>query len=106
MQDLPSSSRECVATVERLDTWLDIAEKEITEMVVEDTTSEVEDMEEAEEDLMEEDSEDFPTQEEETMDSRELEGSASIAVLVDTKKPIVGRRKQRKKGQIKPLKER
>ena len=63
-----------------------------------------EDMEEAEEDFKEEVME-GTTIIEETMDNRGLEENVFIAVLRDTKKLIVERRKQKKIEQTKQLKE-
>ena len=72
------------------------------EMVEEDRLNVEEDMEEAEEDSMEEDTAGTPTQEGEIMDSKGSEESVSTAVLVDTRKPTVERRKLKKKEPIQP----
>ena len=78
----------------------------ITGMVEDTLTIAEEDTEEVAEDSKEEAMEGIPTLEEETADNRGLEENVFIVELVDTKKRIVERRKQKKSEQTKPLKER
>ena len=107
MQDLPDNSKGCAETVERLDTLPETAQtRTITGMVEDTLTIAEEDAEEVAEDSKEEAMEGIPTLEEETADNRGLEENVFIVELVDTKKRIVERRKQKKSEQTKPLKER